>query len=103
MGKRLFAITDAVTETDEGFYKHKLAADKYEAEGILSGSSLTMNKALQNLVNHVGFELDEALRMCSLYPARLLKLDDQLGKIAKGYKAVMTILDKQLNVVTLID
>jgi N-acetylglucosamine-6-phosphate deacetylase len=103
MGERLFAITDAVTETDESFYKHKIAGDKYEAEGILSGSALTMNKALQNLVNHAGIELGEALRMCSLYPARLMRLDHEFGKIAAGYKTAMVVLDKQLNFVAVID
>ena len=103
MNERLFAITDAVTETEEGLYKHKIAGDKYEAEGILSGSSLTMNKALQNLVNSAGIELSEALRMCSLYPARLIKSDHELGKIAPGYKTPLVVLDKQMNVVTAID
>ena len=103
MGERLFAITDAVTETGEGYYQHTKAGDKYEAAGILSGSALTMNKALQNLVLHAGIELSEALRMCSLYPARVMKLDDNFGRIAKGHKAAMIVLDKELNVVSLIN
>lgn len=103
MGERLFAITDAVTDTDKGYYKHQPSGDKYEAEGILSGSALTMNKALQNLINHAGIELSEALRMCSLYPARLMKMDNEFGKITSGYKASMVVLDKQLHVVTLIN
>ncbi|OIR05378.1 N-acetylglucosamine-6-phosphate deacetylase [mine drainage metagenome] len=86
MKERLFAITDAVTETTEGFYPHHLVGDKYESNGILSGSALTMMKAFQNLVRHCDIELDEALRMCSLYPAQVLGLID-LGKIEKGYKA----------------
>src|SRR5688572_1595745 len=69
MKERLFVITDAVTETDKGGYQHHLAGDKYEAGGILSGSALTMGKSVQNLVNHCGVDLGDALRMCSLYPA----------------------------------
>ncbi len=102
MGERLFAITDAVTETTEGIYLHKPAGDKYKASGILSGSALTMNKALQNLVDHAGIELGEALRMCSLYPARLMKLDNKLGKIEKGYSAKLLILDEKLHLVKLV-
>jgi N-acetylglucosamine-6-phosphate deacetylase len=83
MKERLFAITDAVTETSEGYYRHQLKGDKYEAGGILSGSALTMNKALFNLVHHCNIELAEALRMCSLYPARVMGLDHQQGKIEK--------------------
>lgn len=98
MGERLFAITDAVTDTNEGYYKHQPAGDKYEADGILSGSALTMQQALQNLVQECKIDLGEALRMCSLYPARGLQLDDKLGKIEKGFTADIIILDNSLQV-----
>lgn len=96
MQQRLFAITDAVTTTTEGYYRHQPEGDKYTADGILSGSALTMYKALQNLVTHVGIELAEALRMCSLYPAQVMRKDDQLGKIATGYKAKMVLIPQSL-------
>ncbi len=85
MQERLFVITDAVTETGSGFYQHTLVGDKYESGGILSGSALTMNKATKNLVDHCCIELDEALRMCSLYPARVMGMDDRLGFFHKLY------------------
>ncbi len=103
MGERLFAITDAVTETNEGYYQHYLADDKYESAGILSGSALTMCHALQNLVNHVGIESGEALRMCSLYPAKVLGIQSELGKIERGFKAKMVVLDEKMDVLKLID
>jgi len=99
MGERLFAITDAVTETQEGFYKHTLDGDKYTANGILSGSALTMNKCVKNFVQYCGIEVDEALRMCSLYPARVIRRENELGKIASGIKANMAVLDEAFNVV----
>ncbi|WP_276504191.1 N-acetylglucosamine-6-phosphate deacetylase [Terrimonas pollutisoli] len=103
MKERLFFITDAVTTTDKGGYQHYLAGDKYEAGGILSGSALTMVKAIQNLVNHAGIELNEALKMCSLYPAKVMGLDKELGKIEKGYRAKMVLLNQENDVVQLID
>jgi len=102
MKERLFAITDAVTETNEGYYQHQLSSDKYEAAGILSGSALTMNKALKNLVNHAGIELSEALRMCSLYPAKVIKEDNRYGRLEKNYAANITVLNEQLEVTRLI-
>ncbi|MGB4844229.1 MAG: amidohydrolase family protein, partial [Ferruginibacter sp.] len=101
MQRRLFAITDAVTATTEGYYQHRLEEDKYTADNILSGSALTMYKALQNLVNHCGIELAEALRMCSLYPAQVMQMDDKLGKITSGYKASMVVIPEKLNNATL--
>jgi N-acetylglucosamine-6-phosphate deacetylase len=99
MKERLFVITDAVTTTTAGNYQHQLAGDKYEADGILSGSALTMNKALQNLVHYVHIDVEEALRMCSLYPAKVMGIDNRYGKIEKGYAASMVVLDKELHAV----
>ena len=102
MNERLFVITDAVTETSSGVYQHYLAGDKYEAANILSGSALTMDKALQNLVIHAGIEIAEALRMCSLYPARAIGIDREAGRIAEGYRALLTVLDQSLHTVEVI-
>ena len=97
MKERLFVITDAVTDTTEGYYQHKSTGDKYEAGNILSGSALTMAKAVRNLVNFGKIDLGEALRMCSLYPANVLGLKEQ-GRIQAGYKSKMVILDAGLEV-----
>ena len=102
MNERLFVITDAVTTNTEGFYQHTAAGDKYEAAGILSGSALIMNKAVKNLVVHAGIELAEALRMCSLYPAQVLKAEDKLGKLFSGYQPSMVVLNNDLEVVSLL-
>ncbi len=99
MKERLFIITDAVTDTHEGLYPHQLAGDKYESNGILSGSAITMAKGVKNLVEKIGIELSEALRMASLYPARLLGMSNRLGMIKKGYNADMVFLDEELNVI----
>lgn len=95
MKERLFVITDAVTETNSGYYKHSAAGDKFEADGILSGSCLTMDKALQNLVNFADIDFGEAIRMCSSYPAKILGLKN-LGFIQSGFKANMVVLDKSM-------
>jgi N-acetylglucosamine-6-phosphate deacetylase len=102
MGERLFAITDAVTATTKGYYQHQAAGDKYESEGILSGSALTMNKALKNLVRN-GIELKEALRMCSLYPARAIGINNRIGNMASGYLSDMVVLGNDLEIVTIIN
>jgi len=98
MGDRLFAITDAVTETSNGAYPHHLSGDKYESNGILSGSALDMALCLRNLVNHVQISLEEALRMVSLYPAGAMHLSNRLGIIEKGKEANLVLLNADLQV-----
>jgi N-acetylglucosamine-6-phosphate deacetylase len=98
MQERLFVITDAVTETKEGEYPHHLMGNKYESNGILSGSALTMAQSVRNLAEHVGIELGEALRMVSLYPAQVMGKADCMGRIAIGYDANLVMLDERLEV-----
>lgn len=100
MGERLFVITDAVTETTEGPYQHQFEGDKYASHGILSGSALTMHKAFTNLVNHVDIPVEEALRMCSLYPAELLGVN--YGKTAPGYAAQFVNIRNNLELLDVI-
>ena len=99
LGQRLFLITDAVTETSEGLYHHQIDEDRYICNGTLSGSSLTMIRAVINCFKKAGINEEEALRMGSLYPAKVLGLDHRLGLIKKGYDAELTFLDKEWKVI----
>lgn len=102
MGERLFVITDAVTETTVGPCPHHLAGNKYESNGVLSGSALTMGKSLQNLVQKVGIEPAEALRMVSLYPAQVMEKSGTMGKIEKGYDANLVFLSDSFDVLEIV-
>ena len=104
MGDRLFCITDAVTSTNTGLYQHTLVGDKYESAGTLSGSALTQLKSIQNLVEHVDIPLDEAIKMCSVYPAKVMQHKNITGTIEINKKANLlclaadfTILNSAIN------
>lgn len=101
MSDRLFLITDAVTETNTGYYKHYKNGDKYEAGGILSGSALTMHKAVQNCINHCGIEISEAIKMASAYPAKLIK-QHKRGLLKEGYIADIIGFDTRFEKVTIL-
>ena len=94
MGKRLFIITDAVTDDISGDYKFIHAGTHYtDLKGTLSGSALTMMEGVKNCVEKVEISLEESLRMASTYPAEVLNLDHRLGKIKPNYQANMVIFD----------
>ena len=95
---RLYLITDAVTETTEGYYLHHLDGDKYTSNGILSGSAITMLRSVKNCISKVGIEINEALRMASLYPAKVLGIEHNFGRIQKGYAASFVMLDKDFEI-----
>jgi N-acetylglucosamine-6-phosphate deacetylase len=97
MGERLFLITDAVTACATGPYQHRLIGDKYVMpDGTLSGSSLTMLQAVKNCGAHCGISLNDALKMSTTCPAKLLG-NTAIGKIAPGYAANLLVLDEELN------
>ncbi len=103
MGDRLFFITDAVAEVHHGEYQHIFKEDRYTLpNGVLSGSALTMLQAVKNAVEKVGIPLPEALRMASLYPAKLMGLDKKYGVIQAGAIADFVLLDDQLNLLQLV-
>ena len=93
LGNKLFFITDAVTATSEGAYQHQFTGDRYVMpDGTLSGSCLTMLKAVENGVKQVGISLAEAINMASLYPAQLAKKTTK-GKVEKGFDADLIIFN----------
>ncbi len=63
--------------------------------GRLAGSALDMLSAVNNAAEFAGIDWFEAQRMASLYPARALGLDTELGIIAAGCRASLLALDKQ--------
>lgn len=104
LGERLFFITDAVAEITEGEYRHIFKGDRYTLpDGTLSGSSLTMIQCVRNAVQHVGIPLEEALRMASTYPAKLLNESLKLGKIEKGYRSSFVVFDDDLKIEKIVD
>lgn len=68
------------------------------AAGVLAGSCLDMATAVRNTVNLLDIDLDEALRMASLYPADFLGASNHYGLIKTGYAADFVLLDDDLQV-----
>ncbi|MCZ4224425.1 N-acetylglucosamine-6-phosphate deacetylase [Pedobacter rhodius] len=96
--ERLFLITDAVTECSAGPYQHINEGDKFVMpDGTLSGSSLTMLQAVKNCVEHCDISLPDALKMATLYPAKLIDQNNLIGSLKQGNLANILILDSDLN------
>lgn len=70
------------------------------ADGTLAGSDLDMASAIRFCMDPLDLPLEEALRMASLYPARLVGLDGRYGRIAEGFAADFVQLDANGEVVS---
>lgn len=67
------------------------------AQGRLAGSTLTLDRALRNVVA-LGVPLADAVRMLTLNPARLLGLELTKGVLAPGADADLLLLNEELQV-----
>ncbi|HEY6944577.1 MAG TPA: N-acetylglucosamine-6-phosphate deacetylase [Candidatus Acidoferrum sp.] len=67
------------------------------AAGILAGSTLTLDRALRNIVN-LGVSLASAVRMLTLNPASLLGIEFKKGALRVGADADVLLLDQSLHV-----
>ena len=69
-----------------------------DASGTLAGTALDMATAVRNAVSLLDLDITEAARMASEYPAEFLGLGSELGRIAPGYRANLTLLNDDLKV-----
>jgi len=101
----LYCVTDstAATGMPDGEYKlgrqpvTKCLGGVRLADGTRAGSTLTIDRALRNLVDVVGLALDDAARRVSTYPADFLELPDR-GRLAAGAWGDVVVLDGALRV-----
>jgi N-acetylglucosamine-6-phosphate deacetylase len=67
------------------------------AAGVLAGSTLTLDRALRNVVSF-GVPLGNAVRMLTLNPASLLGIEFKKGSLRVGADADVLLLDEKLRV-----
>ena len=67
-------------------------------DGTLAGAAITMRDAVDYVVNVLNIPLADALMMATLTPARLLRVDDQIGRLKPGHRADLVHLTDDLQV-----
>jgi N-acetylglucosamine-6-phosphate deacetylase len=67
-------------------------------DGTLAGADIDMAASVRHCVELLDLPLEESLRMASLYPARYIGMDHELGRVAAGHRADLTLLRSDLTV-----
>ncbi len=107
MPNRIALITDAVRAAGmpPGTYKlyhHQFTVTATGAarleDGTLAGSTLTMCRAVQNMVELAGLPIELVIPMATEVPARILGVADRKGRIAAGYDADLVLLTPKFDV-----
>jgi N-acetylglucosamine-6-phosphate deacetylase len=103
--ERVILVSDGMSATGMADGKYQLGMFEVKvsggvarnAEGKLAGSTLTLDRALRNMVA-LGVPLASALRMVTANPARQIGLGARKGILAPGADADLVFLDEKLEV-----
>ncbi|HYH03284.1 MAG TPA: N-acetylglucosamine-6-phosphate deacetylase [Bacillota bacterium] len=79
--------------TQPGNYVAKLAD-----RSAFASSVANMNQLVSNMVNLVGLNVLDAVRLVTLNPARMQERNPERGLIAPGLRADLTVFDKEFNI-----
>jgi len=103
---KVVLVTDAIHPTGMPDGKYKMGGRgvtvtngvcRFESRE-LAGSTLTMNKAVRNVMKSVGIPLQTAIRMGTINPAVVANVDQRKGSLEPGKDADIVIMDDDVNV-----
>ena len=103
--ERACVITDALacaaSESNVAFDPRVIIEDgvcKLADRSALAGSVATMDRLIRTLVQKAEIPLEDAVRMASETPSRIMGVYDRKGSLQKGKDADILILDQDLNI-----
>lgn len=94
------ALACAASDSQEAFDPRVIIEDgvcKLADRSALAGSIATMDRLIRTVVQKAEIPLEDASRMASETPARIMGVDDRKGTLQKGKDADIIALDKDLN------
>jgi N-acetylglucosamine-6-phosphate deacetylase len=98
--ERAILVTDAMSATGmpEGEYQLggfpvQVAGGKAMVNGVLAGSVLTLDRALENFLKFTGARVEEGLRLMTVNPAGMTGFKDGTGSLAVGGRADFVAVD----------
>lgn len=102
---KIFLITDAMATigTDQNEFMLngrvvKRSEGRLTMNDTLAGADLDMISAVRFVVNKIGLDVDEALRMASLYPAQVINRQNEVGQLISGARADFINLNSSLEI-----
>jgi N-acetylglucosamine-6-phosphate deacetylase len=100
--ERAVLITDAISATGMGDGRYRLGGfevevrgERCERDGRLAGSVLTLDRAVRNAMKFTGCELQHAVRMATLNPARVAGFAGRKGQLVEGADADIVVLTQE--------
>ena len=103
---KIFIVTDAMSTigTDDtglllnGRQIYREGGRLTLADGTLAGADIDMLSSVLYVHRRLGFPIEEAIRMASLYPAEAMGVGDRHGRLLPGYAADFILLEPSLSI-----
>lgn len=103
---RVALITDSIMATGLPDGEYMLGAQKIIIrdgisrlpDGTLAGSTLTMDRAVRNTIEHLNISLRDAIKMATYVPAEIMGIESSFGSIRIGNQGDLVIIDDNINV-----
>jgi N-acetylglucosamine-6-phosphate deacetylase len=105
---RIFLVTDAMSTIGTDMQSFRLnGRDIFReggrltlADGTLAGADIDMASCVRFMRDQVGVDLEEALRMASLYPAQAIGFAGRKGRLTHGHDADFAVVNDRLEVIS---
>jgi N-acetylglucosamine-6-phosphate deacetylase len=98
--ERAILVTDAMSaagmpdgEYQLGGFAVQVANGRATARGVLAGSVLTLDRALENFLAFTGASVNQGLCMLTANPAAMTGFSEQTGSLAVGQRADLVAID----------
>jgi N-acetylglucosamine-6-phosphate deacetylase len=101
---KVILITDSIRGTGlpDGEYNHKGQIFSVKdgvartPEGALSGSTLSLDTAIRNVIQFTGKSIEQVIPMATSVPSHAMGISNTKGYIKTGYDADLVLLNKEL-------
>lgn len=82
-----------IPEEEGNFVAKLLTRDAF------AGSVTTMDRCVRNMVKFVDLSMQDAIKMATVNPAKVIGVDDRKGSLTRGKDADIVVLDEGLSVI----
>jgi N-acetylglucosamine-6-phosphate deacetylase len=96
VGDRIVLATDNMPAADPGY--HIDGGVMRAADGTIAGSALRIDQAVRNYMSYADIPFSQAVMAATHAPAKLLRLDGEIGRIAPGLRADLSIWDEKFEI-----
>ena len=97
LGERIVLTTDLMPAADEGYRVD--GGVMRSQDGTIAGSALRIDQAVRNYMSFADISFAQAIVAATYAPAKLIKHDRDMGRIATGYRADLSMWNEHFEII----